>query len=49
MPFINSPTVFYEGLEDEKYDNVKANILKRYINSLENSHYPMGIVYPNRR
>lgn len=48
MPFLQKDGVFYEGLEDKKYDAVKARILKLYIDNLENSFYDYDAIYPNR-
>lgn len=48
MPYIQKDGVFYEGLEEEKYLDIKANILQMYIANLEEKVYPMDEVYPNR-
>ena len=48
MPCLDADAIFYEGLEGKKYDGIKAEILKRYVLSLENKVYPMDAVYPEK-
>ena len=49
MPYLDPPTVFYENLNAKKYNDIKAEILKLYIDNLENSFYDYDAIYPNQR
>ena len=51
MPFLQKDGVFHEGLEDKKYNEIKAEILKLYVFNLENKVYPTdrGLPYPTKR
>jgi|TARA_R110000822_G_scaffold179770_1_gene319591 hypothetical protein len=48
MPYLNPPQVFYEGLNDKKYDGIKAEMLKLYVLNLEGKVYPVSKVYPEK-
>ena len=49
MPFLQKDGVFYPCLNAKKFNDVKARILKLYIDNLESKVYPMNEVYPNQR
>ena len=49
MPYLQKDGVFYEGLVGKKYNDIKARILKLYIDNLENSFYDYDAIYPNQR
>ena len=49
MPYLQKDGVFYTSLNGKKYDDVKAEILKRYVFNLESKDYPMDEVYPTKR
>ena len=51
MPYLDADTIDYPELRDKKYDAVKANILKMYVQSFEEAYYQMDEVYmyPNQR
>ena len=46
--YLDPPQVFYTSLNGKKYNDVKAEILKRYVLSLESKVYPMDAVYPEK-
>ena len=48
MPYLQKDGVFYEGLVGKKYNDIKAEILKMYVKSLEKASYPMHEIYPTR-
>ena len=37
--YLDPPQIYYECLRDEKFNKVKAKILKLYVNSLESKVY----------
>ena len=49
MPYLQKDGVFYTSLNGKKYDDVKAEILKRYVFNLESKDYPMDVIYPTRQ
>ena len=49
MPFINQDQVFYENIKEQKYNDIKADILRRYVKTLESKIYPRERIYPTRK
>ena len=47
--YLDPPQVFYTSLNGKKYDAIKAEILKRYVFSLENKVHPMDEIYSTKR
>ncbi len=48
MPYLQPPKVFYADLQDKKYSNTLAYILKIHSRSFENSIYPHDAInYPS--
>jgi hypothetical protein len=40
MPYLQKNEIYYEHLKDKKYDEVKQNIYKIFVDRLENTIYP---------
>ena len=49
MPYLDKPQVYYENINEQKYNDIKAEILRRYVQTLESKTYPHNSVYPTRR
>ena len=48
MPYLQKSEVFYSDLQDKKYSNTLAYILKMHSRSFEESIYPHdAIIYPS--
>ena len=49
MPYLEKDGVFYPEIKGKKHNDIKAEILKMYVKSLEKAYYPMHEIYPNQR
>ena len=49
MPYLDKPQVYYENIKDRKYNDIKADIYKRYVQNIESTIYPRERIYPTRK
>ena len=49
MPFIDQEQIYYENIKEQKYYDIKAEILRRYFENIESKIYPLDRIYPTRK